>query len=145
MWLNQFESIVNDIWIKGFCNGFQIEEWMVEQWGLILVSLTRGSGVGALPLTLTVLGASILVGITTSLILFCSHFHQVIFSHFPCVPFSSLDSRMTCQFFFALCWVPYPIETWLISTTLYHAKKFRIREKQQGFHVITKSKYSLAT
>lgn len=35
------------------------------------------SGAGSLPVTLTVLGASVLVGITTSLILFCSHFHQV--------------------------------------------------------------------
>lgn len=39
--------------------------------------LCHASGVGALPVTLTVLGASVLVGITTSLILFCSHFHQI--------------------------------------------------------------------
>ncbi|GJT11990.1 hypothetical protein Tco_0859032, partial [Tanacetum coccineum] len=30
-----------------------------------------------LPITLTILSASVLVGITTSLILFCSHFHQI--------------------------------------------------------------------
>lgn len=29
------------------------------------------------PITATVMGASLLVGITTTLILFCSHFHQV--------------------------------------------------------------------
>ncbi|KAG0558199.1 hypothetical protein M758_10G010800 [Ceratodon purpureus] len=39
--------------------------------------LCHASGVGALPVTLTVLGVSVLVGITTSLILFCSHFHQI--------------------------------------------------------------------
>eukprot|EP00268_Persea_americana_P052037 TRINITY_DN5804_c0_g1_i5.p1 TRINITY_DN5804_c0_g1~~TRINITY_DN5804_c0_g1_i5.p1 ORF type:complete len:123 (-),score=21.39 TRINITY_DN5804_c0_g1_i5:545-913(-) len=31
----------------------------------------------SLPLTSTILSASLLVGMTTSLILFCSHFHQV--------------------------------------------------------------------
>ncbi|KAL4362197.1 hypothetical protein GQ457_04G003840 [Hibiscus cannabinus] len=35
------------------------------------------SGIIFLPLTRTVLFASVLVGLTTSLILFCSHFHQV--------------------------------------------------------------------
>ncbi|KAE8672779.1 1,4-dihydroxy-2-naphthoate polyprenyltransferase [Hibiscus syriacus] len=35
------------------------------------------SGMIILPLTRTVLSASLLVGLTTSLILFCSHFHQV--------------------------------------------------------------------
>uniref|UniRef100_A0A6V7QWD4 2-carboxy-1,4-naphthoquinone phytyltransferase, chloroplastic n=1 Tax=Ananas comosus var. bracteatus TaxID=296719 RepID=A0A6V7QWD4_ANACO len=36
------------------------------------------SGTGLLPLTRTVLSASVLVGLTTTLILFCSHFHQVV-------------------------------------------------------------------
>ncbi|XP_072986242.1 2-carboxy-1,4-naphthoquinone phytyltransferase, chloroplastic isoform X1 [Typha latifolia] len=35
------------------------------------------SGTGLLPLTGTVLTASFLVGLTTTLILFCSHFHQI--------------------------------------------------------------------
>ncbi|XP_020258621.1 2-carboxy-1,4-naphthoquinone phytyltransferase, chloroplastic, partial [Asparagus officinalis] len=35
------------------------------------------SGIGTLPLTRTVLSASVLVGLTTTLILFCSHFHQI--------------------------------------------------------------------
>ncbi|XP_020104013.1 2-carboxy-1,4-naphthoquinone phytyltransferase, chloroplastic isoform X2 [Ananas comosus] len=35
------------------------------------------SGTGLLPLTRTVLSASVLVGLTTTLILFCSHFHQI--------------------------------------------------------------------
>ncbi|KAI3774589.1 hypothetical protein L1987_49148 [Smallanthus sonchifolius] len=41
--------------------------------------LLQGSStrVEALPITGTILSASVLVGITTSLILFCSHFHQI--------------------------------------------------------------------
>ncbi|GMJ12915.1 hypothetical protein HRI_004960700 [Hibiscus trionum] len=39
--------------------------------------LSSTSGIIFLPLTRTVLSASLLVGLTTSLILFCSHFHQV--------------------------------------------------------------------
>ncbi|CAM6127962.1 unnamed protein product [Calypogeia fissa] len=35
------------------------------------------SATAGLPVTLSILGASVLVGITTSLILFCSHFHQI--------------------------------------------------------------------
>ncbi|KAF3326448.1 1,4-dihydroxy-2-naphthoate polyprenyltransferase [Carex littledalei] len=35
------------------------------------------SGTGSLPLNATVLAASVLVGLTTTLILFCSHFHQI--------------------------------------------------------------------
>ncbi|XP_010917310.1 2-carboxy-1,4-naphthoquinone phytyltransferase, chloroplastic isoform X2 [Elaeis guineensis] len=35
------------------------------------------SGISHLPLTGTVLSASVLVGLTTTLILFCSHFHQI--------------------------------------------------------------------
>lgn len=43
-----------------------------------------------LPLTGPILSASLLVGLTTALILFCSHFHQVVFSF---VPFLLLCSR----------------------------------------------------
>ncbi|KAJ8754810.1 hypothetical protein K2173_012734 [Erythroxylum novogranatense] len=39
--------------------------------------LGRRCGLSPLPLTSTILSASILVGFTTALILFCSHFHQV--------------------------------------------------------------------
>lgn len=41
--------------------------------------LSQGSGRGAhdLPITGTILAAAVLVGITTTLILFCSHFHQI--------------------------------------------------------------------
>ncbi|KAL7599683.1 hypothetical protein Lser_V15G24384 [Lactuca serriola] len=41
--------------------------------------LLQGGGIRAemLPITTTILSASLLVGITTSLILFCSHFHQI--------------------------------------------------------------------
>ncbi|CAK9227421.1 unnamed protein product [Sphagnum troendelagicum] len=39
--------------------------------------LAQASKLGALPVTQTIIGASIIVGITTSLILFCSHFHQI--------------------------------------------------------------------
>ncbi|KAJ4796547.1 hypothetical protein LUZ62_047793 [Rhynchospora pubera] len=35
------------------------------------------SGTGVLPFDATVLSASVLVGLTTTLILFCSHFHQI--------------------------------------------------------------------
>lgn len=39
-----------------------------------------GSVMNHFPLSGTVLSASVLVGFTTSLILFCSHFHQVLLS-----------------------------------------------------------------
>lgn len=39
--------------------------------------LCHASKLGALAVTPTVLGAAVLVGITTALILFCSHFHQI--------------------------------------------------------------------
>lgn len=37
----------------------------------------QSSGIGHLPLSGTVLSASVLVGLTTTFILFCSHFHQI--------------------------------------------------------------------
>lgn len=39
--------------------------------------LSQGHGLHSLPITGTILGAAVLVGITTTLILFCSHFHQI--------------------------------------------------------------------
>lgn len=41
------------------------------------LSQASGRGLHSLPVTGTILGAATLVGITTSLILFCSHFHQI--------------------------------------------------------------------
>ncbi|KAG6555945.1 hypothetical protein Mapa_001884 [Marchantia paleacea] len=41
------------------------------------LSQAQASAAAILPVTVATLGASVLVGITTSLILFCSHFHQI--------------------------------------------------------------------
>lgn len=38
---------------------------------------TLSSGIGSLTLNRTIISASVLVGLTTTLILFCSHFHQI--------------------------------------------------------------------
>lgn len=40
-------------------------------------SKNLSSGLGILPLSSTIVSASVLVGLTTTLILFCSHFHQI--------------------------------------------------------------------
>ncbi|CAD6202417.1 unnamed protein product [Miscanthus lutarioriparius] len=40
-------------------------------------SINISSGTALLPLTKTVIASSILVGLTTTMILFCSHFHQI--------------------------------------------------------------------
>ncbi|KAL6867696.1 hypothetical protein ACP4OV_015720 [Aristida adscensionis] len=40
-------------------------------------NLNISSGTALLPLTKTVIASSVLVGLTTTLILFCSHFHQI--------------------------------------------------------------------
>jgi 1,4-dihydroxy-2-naphthoate octaprenyltransferase len=52
--------------------------------------LAQASKLGALPVTQTIIGASIIVGITTSLILFCSHFHQV--KNSCCNPRGAMES-----------------------------------------------------
>ncbi|OAE24856.1 hypothetical protein AXG93_4242s1280 [Marchantia polymorpha subsp. ruderalis] len=41
------------------------------------LSQAQASAAAVLPVTVATIGASVLVGITTSLILFCSHFHQI--------------------------------------------------------------------
>lgn len=46
---------------------------------IIMTSGGFDSQMNCLPLSGTILSASILVGFTTSLILFCSHFHQVFY------------------------------------------------------------------
>jgi len=45
---------------------------------MVLILNVLDSVMNRVPLSGTVLSASILVGLTTSLILFCSHFHQVL-------------------------------------------------------------------
>ncbi|KAJ1298434.1 hypothetical protein BS78_01G453100 [Paspalum vaginatum] len=40
-------------------------------------NISMSSGTALLPLTKTVVASSVLVGLTTTLILFCSHFHQI--------------------------------------------------------------------
>ena len=59
-----------------------------------------------LPITGTILSASLLVGFTTTLILFCSHFHQVTFSSFT---FISLQYFHICPFRVSLYQVTYMV------------------------------------
>ena len=49
---------------------------------IVLIIDFLGDYCSELPITGTILSASLLVGFTTTLILFCSHFHQVTFSSF---------------------------------------------------------------
>lgn len=85
----QQQVVVTDFHPKIWCS----------KWGVTNMFLFD-SGVSYLPLTGTVLCTSLLVGFTTSLILFCSHFHQVL-SNWARFCWRSWDHwlRLTCSHF----------------------------------------------
>ncbi|KAG5151044.1 hypothetical protein JHK84_027516 [Glycine max] len=63
--------------LVGFFNSFAVENIAGFKLFMTTSLMSKHSVMNHFPLSGTVLSASILVGFTTSLILFCSHFHQV--------------------------------------------------------------------